>query len=272
MLLVQDFALQSDRHLGEAQPGFSRAKGTARSSAPAQCRSAFGLPGDRVGSLQGAELAPSAQSPALAAGFTATVYPARNLHGQLGTTRKLNSTQLIENNHSGSRQITTTLGALWAQPSRMLSEAPAKRCGDTPFLLATADPTRIGIPPVPSPAEGSDQRKPRLLRSECICGPRELSSELIRERKPAAGRDAKKNLPATLPRVEFALTHSQLRGLIFLPATRCGFLELAFPPAPYALRIDGAKGTVRASRHTSRGSRVARHILYANLLQSEAAG
>lgn len=204
--------MQSDRHLGEAQPGFGRAKGAARSSAPAQSQPGFRLPACRTGSLHGAELAPSAQSPALAAGFTATECPARNLHSQIAAARKLNSTQPIENNHSGSRQIATTLGALWAQLSRTLSEAPAKRCGHTPFLLAT------------------------------------------------------------LPRVEFALTHSQHRVLIFLPATRCGFLELAFPPAPYALRIDGAKGTVRAPRHTSRGSRVARHVLYANLLQSEAAG
>jgi hypothetical protein len=167
MLPRENFALQNGRHIGEKQPGFGRAKAPTRLVAPAQGQSSFCLPAASSG-MHG-------QLPLLVPGLAAVPDPSSRLHSQIHTPQDLNLAQLIENKQWRPRHIHTLCGALRAYLSFASIEGPAKRCGDTPFLLAT------------------------------------------------------------LPRVEFALTRSQHRALIFLPATRSAILDFAILRAHRAL-------------------------------------
>jgi hypothetical protein len=103
--------------------------------------------------------------------------------------------------------------------------------------------------------------KTRSLRSECICGPNDLNlaattptlaqAPVCPRGLPAGRRVAVYEppfLPATLPRVEFTLTHSHHKGLFFLPATTYAFSvppilaplpEIPRPPALWRPRSPG---------------------------------
>jgi hypothetical protein len=80
----------------------------------------------------------------------------------------------------------------------------------TDFLIATDDPTRIGIP--------SDQREPR-----------ELSSSSMRMQKPTVRTEAKKRLIATLPNSKIMLSPWEPTLNHFLTATKTAFPSLQRP-------------------------------------------
>jgi hypothetical protein len=103
---------------------------------------------------------------------------------------------------------------------------------------------------------GAVNRAKDLLRQmETTLGGRRTQPSPASSATPTKARRDTSCLPATLPRVEFAVTHSQHRALIFLPATRSSCRELASLPVPRTLAIDGMQSTARGLHLMGRRSR-----------------